>query len=263
MSGAEVFEGELVAPQVDRGGIVRAMRARVLRAVEGTGVRWPRAVAAVLAVLASHADAEGTCFPSQETIAAAACYSVRHVARAIDVAEEAGLLLRAVPRVGARLLGTATVYSLPWYAVTAQRGLAGASKVIAARKRGPIAQPSAGVVASILDALERADPLAVVRRTAARLSPTLQREVLGVVARDLFSGAEGWAPKPSGLRTQGPDKTSREIASRNFDGGAGLGKDDRRPSAGEKLPKRPIEAVNAAASRILDALGTRKKPGSS
>lgn len=259
MSG-EVLVGELVAPQVDRGGIVRGMRAKVLRAVEGTGVRWPRAVAAVLLVLASHADAEGTCYPSQETIAAAACYSVRHVARAIEVAEEAGLVLRAVPRVGARLLGTSTVYSLPWYGVTPQRGLAGASRVLQARKRGPLAPPSAGVVASILDALERADPLAVVRRTAARLSPTLQREVLNVVARDLFSGAEGWAPRPSGLRTQGPDKTSKEIASRHSDDGAGPGKDDRRPLAGEKLPKPPIEAVHATASRILSALEARKKP---
>lgn len=143
-------ETRIITPSQNHGEWARALRARAVELVTAAGgaVRYPRACVAVLLALAAHAGTDGTCHPSQRTLAGAVRYSQRHVERALDDAERAGLLTRAVPRYGARVLGATTRYALPWWALAARDGLRGLARV---QSELPIAtDPQAAAVARAL-----------------------------------------------------------------------------------------------------------------
>lgn len=236
----------VITPSQNHGAWARALRARAhdLVAAAGGAVRYPRACAAVLVALAAHCATDGTCHPSQATLAAAVRYSPRHVERALDDAERAGLLTRAVPRYGARVLGATTRYALPWWAVAARDGLQGVARV---QRELPIATDAqAAAVAralretrpgALLGAVVRSLPseaavavlragvdvliprratvgrraLAPAQLAAAQLADAAQlRDIAAAV--EALPGPEGWAEIQT---TPCPDKTSGEIASRN------------------------------------------------
>jgi len=143
-------EVRVITPSSNHGEWARALRARAVELVTAAGgaVRYPRACVAVLVALAAHAGTDGTCHPSQRPLAGAVRYSQRHVERALDDAVRAGLLTRAVPRYGARVLGATTRYALPWWAVAAREGLRGVARV---QSELPIAtDPQAAAVARAL-----------------------------------------------------------------------------------------------------------------
>jgi len=165
----------IVTPSSNHGEWARLLRSRAaeLVAAAAAAVRHPRAVIAVLVALAAHADRDGCCHPSHETIARATAFSTRHVQRALDQAEAAGLIARSVPRYGARVLGATTRYALPWWAEAARAGLRGAARV---QRELPIATDPQSV--AVARALRDAAPAALLGAVLRELPPALQADVI-------------------------------------------------------------------------------------
>lgn len=241
----------------------RALVERVRLLVEGARVRvlHARAVRKVLEALARFADGAGRCFCSHELLAREAAYSARHVARALEQAEDSGLLVRAVPRYAARLAGAATEFALPWWALTPARGLEGAREVLAMRKGGPVARGlTRGVAAALVELVEDLHPAELVRRVAGRVGGPLAAEIVRAYASGLVprEGAEGLSV-PFVHRTPGRDKTSPK---RTLDAGSpaasGGDKDDRGSStraegyadSAERLRRVMARASEAVAARV-------------
>lgn len=217
----------------------RALVERVRVLVEGARVRvlHARAVRKVLEALARFADGAGRCFCSHDVLAREAAYSARHVARALDQAEASGLLLRAVPRYAARLAGTATEFSLPWWALTPARGLEGAREVLGLRRDGPVARGlTRGVAAALVELLEDLHPAELVRRVAGRVGGAFAAEIVRAYASGLVpvqgrgEGAEGLAP-PSLHVTPGRDKTSSKRTLHQSSPASRRGEKDDRGSS--------------------------------
>lgn len=245
----------------------RALVERVRVLVAGARVRvlHARAVRKVLEALARFADGAGRCFCSHEVLAREAAYSARHVARALEQAEDSGLLVRAVPRYAARLAGAATEFSLPWWALTPARGLEGAREVLAMRRGGPVARGlTRGVAAALVELVEDLHPAELVRRVAGRVGGPFASEIVRAYASGLVpfegrgEGAEGLAA-PSLHVTPGRDKTSPK---RTLDAGspaASRGERDDRGSStraegyadtAERLRRVMARASEAVAARV-------------
>lgn len=179
--------------------------ARTHTAKEARPVAWPRALAAVLVAIAAHASVAGEAHPSHETLARLTGYSPRHVARVLDEGEGAGLIARAVPSFGARVLGATTRYALPWFAVTVREGLGALARVQRRLPLGSLAQ-SAGVAR----ALEDAAPAALLGRVVRQLPAEVQLAVIR-------SGAEVYLARHRAVVQTTPrrDKTSDPETSKD------------------------------------------------
>lgn len=237
-------------------GEARDLTARVTALVWGAvGVLHRRVVADVLEVLARFADGSGRCYCAQSTIAKEARYSVRHVLRALEQAEAAGLVLRAVPRYAARLAGAATEYALPWAGLTVARGLEGAREVLGLRKRGPLAAVDAGTAGRLLDVLEQMHPAELVRRVAGRVGGALGAEVVRAYAAELVPRGAPSARPPH--VTPGLDKTSRRVTVAENAGGVsrvrGVDRGATPPAVGQSTVAERLRAAMGRASELVAA----------
>lgn len=253
---SEVVAAEVVGelPRVEHpAGLVRALNDRVSELVSkaGAAVRHGRAVGDVLEVLAAFVDGRGWCFCAMSTIARKARYSVRHVHRAIIQAEAAGLLVRSVPRVGARLLGTASEYWLPWWCRGPASAVSGALAVLGSKRKGPAAPSVAGPAAlSVLAAVERSAPLELARRVAAMVGGSLGFDVMREASRraSLLAGAEA----PSGASLHKTPRPNKVISKRLSENSTPV--DPAAPSSGsDRAPGAPAVRDAGIAERLAAA----------
>lgn len=244
----------------------RALNERVSALVAKAKILHARAAAAVLVALARYADARGRCFCAQETLARQTHYSVRHVQRVLDQAEAKGLVLRAVPRYAARLLGTATEYTLPWWALTAAKAMEGAREVLGLRRKGPAVAITRDTAAKLIELVEDLHPVELARRVAGRIPGFLAGEVVRAYAGALIpreGRARGAAPLASLLpqTTPGLDKTSpkRTLGSDSPSGSREEGSDQgaKRPALGEATFAERLAAASRAALAAAKARDAR------
>lgn len=242
----------------------RALTARVnavLAKVEGA-FPWRRGVGVILEALARFCDGNGWCFVSLERLREEIRYgySLRHMQRLTDCAERLGLILRAVPRPGARLLGTATEYSLPWYALSPGQAQLGAFKVLHAKRRGPAAAAeamSSKLGRSILSAAERVNPMELIRRAAKIVGGSLGFDLIREATRKvslivpaIASPVIETTAEPSDHRTPGPLKTLQKIPLEKFDPPT---RPDTLPRKSDQGAKRPALGHAGFADRLRQA----------
>lgn len=238
-------EQRIITPSQNHGEWARALRRRAgeLVAAAGAAVRHPRACAAVLVALAAHASVEGECHPSHETLGKLTSYSVRHVQRALDQAEAAGLLTRRVPGYGARVLGATTRYALPWWARDARAGLVALARV---QRELPVATDAQSV--AVARALRETRPGALLGAIVRELPPALAVGVLRAGVEVLLPAHPPPAPRvpsPATLRAQLADAAALRAIAAAVEG---------LPCATEQTTPRPEETSQKEPSRELDAL---------
>lgn len=276
--GADILDasqaGEVVRAPDYAGRWARALRERIValvaetRDTDGRAVRWPRAVADVLEALARHASREGECWPSQETIARAISYSVRHVARAIGEAVRVGLLVAAVPDYAARVAaGATTRYALPWWSGIVRDGVR-----ILYRAQAALRIETPARARMVARAIEAVDPAALLARVMGSLSrearaALVEHDTPRAYAATIYQRAsdadrarwerakrvDPWeavqeTPRPDKTRTSqyGPDQARSTPAP--------TGKDDRAPSAREGFTPPLPPALAAAMARWREKL---------
>lgn len=232
----------IVTPSQNHGEWARLLRARAgeLVAKAGAVVRHPRACAAVLVALAAHAAMDGTCYPSHESLARATSYSTRHVQRALDQAEAAGLLTRRVPGYGSRVLGATTRYALPWWAVAARDGLVGLGRV---QRELPVATDaqSAAVARALREARPGALLGAVVRELPSEVAVAVLRAGCEVMLPRRPTAAPR-VPSPATVRAQLADAAALRAIAAEVEG---------LPGASEQTTPRPDETSQKEPSRDL------------
>lgn len=220
-------------------------------------VRHARAVKVVLCELAKLGDFRGRCFASYGVISARACYSERHIARAVEQAEAAGLLVRAVPSVARRILGAATEYALPWWGMGVSAGLAGLAEVMSLRRRGVSAPCRPELARRIVDLIERAHPAELARSVARRVGGRLGAEVVEAFAGSLASES---------YQTRGPNKAIKKRTPDSSGGVSGslpvldVDRGALRPAVGDA---GTAAALSSASERLFRALERRDRDGDS
>lgn len=244
-------EERVITPSSNHGEWARALRARAKELVmlAGATIRYPRATCAALVALAAFAAKDGTCHPSQATIAREILMSPRHVERLLSDAERAGLLTRAVPRYGARVLGATTRYALPWWATAARDGLRGVARV---QRELPIATDAQA--AAVARALRETRPGAllgaVVRCLPSEAAVSVLRAGVDVMLpRGRRVGREALPPAQLAAAQLADAAALREIAAavEALPGPDHCSRDQRTPRP-EKTPQRDPLANSLAPS---------------